>query len=238
MNIINKPAQFLTLQTKQVLKERKRKRIGRGMGGKGKTAGRGTKGLKARNSKSTPFRAFEGGQAPLVKVLPKIGPQSHKDVFEYTRVHLRTIEKLVLEKKLSKEITLTDLIKTSGIGKVKDGIVLLGGGAHNFSIQNLKIQVSKVSKTAKDCIDKLNGSVETIYTSKEKMEYLKNPEKFIIKPQALEIPTKERELEYYLNKKNGGYLAGLLKENVPRENILKELLLIRAQGLTGKKCQQ
>jgi hypothetical protein len=70
------------------------------------------------------------------------------------------------------------------------------------------------------------------------MEYLKNPEKFIIKPQALEIPTKERELEYYLNKKNGGYLAGLLKENVPRENILKELLLIRAQGLTGKKCQQ
>ncbi len=228
----------MTLQFKHVLKERKRKRIGRGMGGKGKTAGRGTKGYKARRGKATPVRGFEGGQAPLIKVLPKIGPQTLKETRNYTKVHLKTIEKLILEKKLGKEITLSDLIACKGIGTVKDGIVLLGGGSHDFNIQNLKIQVSKVSKSAKETIDRCNGSVETIYTSKEKMEYLKNPEKFIIKPQGLEIPTRERELEYYLDKRHGGYLAGLLKDNFPREHILKQLLLIRAQGLQGKKCPQ
>ena len=48
----------------------KRTRVGRGEGSKGKTAGRGTKGSKARTSISA---AFEGGQMPLHRRLPKLG---------------------------------------------------------------------------------------------------------------------------------------------------------------------
>lgn len=50
---------------------RKAKRVGRGVGsGKGKTAGRGTKGQKSRSGYNIPLR-FEGGQTPLVQRLPK-----------------------------------------------------------------------------------------------------------------------------------------------------------------------
>ena len=63
------------------------------------------------------------------------------------------------------------------------------------------------------------------------MGYFRNPEKFIIAPKGIEIPTESKDLEYYMNPRNGGYLAGLLPENTPRENILKELLLIRAKEL-------
>lgn len=238
--MISRPKQFLTLTTSfKEFAGRQRKRIGRGMGGKGKTAGRGTKGYKARRAKATPTRGFEGGQAGIIKALPKIGPQTAKDTRIYTKLHLHTLEKLIQDKSLpSNNITMADLVKCGGMGKVRDGIILLGGGADKFSIKNLKIQVSKVSKSAFDSVAKNSGSVETIYTSKEKLEYFKNPSKFILPPTGLEIPSKTNDLEYYLSRKNGGYLAGLIPENTPRENILKELLLIRAQGLQGKKCQQ
>lgn len=52
----------------------KRTRVGRGPGyGKGKTAGRGHKGQKARSGNGQPVPWFEGGQTPLVRRLPKRG---------------------------------------------------------------------------------------------------------------------------------------------------------------------
>ncbi len=51
---------------------KKRKRIGRG-GSRGGTSGRGNKGQKARTGHSTMRAAFEGGQMPLVRRLPKRG---------------------------------------------------------------------------------------------------------------------------------------------------------------------
>ena len=54
------------------IKSKKAKRLGRGIGsGKGKTAGRGTKGQKSRSGYNLP-RRFEGGQTPLVQRLPKV----------------------------------------------------------------------------------------------------------------------------------------------------------------------
>ena len=128
MKIIEKPIKFLTLTTSfKEFAGRKRKRIGRGMGGKGKTAGRGTKGYKARRAKSTPTRGFEGGQSGIIKALPKIGLQSFREKKIYTFLHLHTLQKLINSKKLSKNVSMADLIKCGGIGKVRDGIILLGG---------------------------------------------------------------------------------------------------------------
>lgn len=55
-------------------KKKQRTRLGRGPGyGKGKTAGRGHKGQKARSGNGQPVPWFEGGQTPLVRRLPKRG---------------------------------------------------------------------------------------------------------------------------------------------------------------------
>jgi large subunit ribosomal protein L15 len=69
---------------------RRRKRVARGIGGKGgKTAGKGTKGQKARDT--VPAR-FEGGQLPLVQRVPKKKGFTNPFRIEYAAVNLDTIE--------------------------------------------------------------------------------------------------------------------------------------------------
>lgn len=68
------------------------KRVGRGIGGKGgKTAGRGTKGQRARN---TVARGFEGGQMPLKQRVPKLKGFTNPFRVEYTAINLDTLEQL------------------------------------------------------------------------------------------------------------------------------------------------
>jgi large subunit ribosomal protein L15 len=68
------------------------KRVGRGIGGKGgKTAGRGTKGQRARN---TVARGFEGGQMPLKQRVPKLKGFTNPFRVEYTAINLDTLSEL------------------------------------------------------------------------------------------------------------------------------------------------
>jgi large subunit ribosomal protein L15 len=71
---VSSPSAFLTAST-AVYGLKKKKRVGRGKAGKGKTAGRGMKGFKARQRRATPTPGFEGGQSGIIKALPKIGLQ-------------------------------------------------------------------------------------------------------------------------------------------------------------------
>ena len=66
-------------------------RVGRGEGSKGKTAGRGTKGTKARYQVPA---AFEGGQMPLHMRLPKLKGFKNRFRVEYQVVNLAALEKL------------------------------------------------------------------------------------------------------------------------------------------------
>lgn len=69
---------------------RKAKRVGRGIGGKGgKTAGRGTKGQRARNTVPV---GFEGGQLPMHMRIPKLRGFNNPFRVEYQAVNLDTIE--------------------------------------------------------------------------------------------------------------------------------------------------
>ena len=71
---------------------RARKRVGRGIGGKGgKTAGRGTKGQKARN---TVHPGFEGGQLPLAQRLPKLKGFNNPFRVEYNVINLDTLAQM------------------------------------------------------------------------------------------------------------------------------------------------
>jgi large subunit ribosomal protein L15 len=73
----------------------RRKRVGRGIGGKGgKTAGRGTKGQKARNKVPV---GFEGGQLPLAQRVPKKRGFTNPFRVEYQAVNLDTIDQCGLD---------------------------------------------------------------------------------------------------------------------------------------------
>jgi large subunit ribosomal protein L15 len=107
---------------------RAKKRLGRGIGsGLGKTAGRGTKGQKARAGVA--IKGFEGGQMPLHRRLPKRG---FNNIFakKYNELNLGRIQKAVDSGRLdAKKPINIDALKAAGlIRRPKDGVRLLGHG--------------------------------------------------------------------------------------------------------------
>ena len=136
-----------------------RMRVGRGIGsGKGKTAGRGHKGAKARSGVSV--FGFEGGQMPLHMRMPKRG---FNNIFakDYAEVNLGAIQKLVDAKTLdTKGVIDHDALKAAGVGRGgKDGVRLLGKGELTAK---LAFKVAGASKGAREAIEKAGGSVEII----------------------------------------------------------------------------
>src|SRR5436190_22437838 len=105
-----------------------RMRVGRGIGsGKGKTAGRGQKGAKARSGVA--INGFEGGQMPLHMRIPKRG---FNNIFakDYAEVNVGAIQKAIDAGKIDIKSTLDhDALKTAGLARGgKDGVRLLGKG--------------------------------------------------------------------------------------------------------------
>lgn len=121
----------------------RKKRVGRGIAaGQGKTAGRGTKGQKAREQ-VPPW--FEGGQTPLYKRVPKLRGESKKAMpIEPFRKDYAIVNVGQLEAKFeaNEVVTPEELIKRRLIDEVSDGVRVLGNGeltkpltvyAHHFS---------------------------------------------------------------------------------------------------------
>jgi large subunit ribosomal protein L15 len=124
--------------------KKKPKRIGRGMGsGHGKTATKGHKGQKARSG-GNKGPAFEGGQTPLQRRLPKRGFKNRPFKKEYAIVNLDDIEKLAGIDAVTPEI----LIKRKIVRELKDGLKVLGDGniTRSVTIRAHAFSASAVSK--------------------------------------------------------------------------------------------
>ena len=130
-----------------------RRRFGRGMGsGLGKTSGRGHKGQKARSGGGV-RRGFEGGQTPLYRRLPKRGfTNIHAN--KYTEVTLN-----MLNKSEATEVTAESLLAEGIIGKINDGIVVLGTG--NLE-KKLTVKAKRFTKSATEKIEAVGGKTEVI----------------------------------------------------------------------------
>lgn len=124
-------------------------RVGRGEGSKGKTAGRGTKGTKARYQVPA---AFEGGQMPLHMRLPKL--RGFKNPFrkEYQVVNLAKLAELYPN---GGEVTIADLVAKGAVRK-SELVKVLGTG--EVSVK-LTVNVDAVSASAKEKIEAAGGSV-------------------------------------------------------------------------------
>lgn len=131
-------------------------RVGRGIGStKGKTAGRGYKGHKARSGCS--INGFEGGQMPLYRRLPKRG---FNNIFRknYAEVNVFELQKAIDANKLdaSQPITSEALVAAGVVRRELDGIKLLGKGELSAKIA---ITVAKATKGAVALVEKAGGSV-------------------------------------------------------------------------------
>ena len=127
------------------------KRVGRGYGsGKGKTAGKGMMGQKARSGPN-PYRTFEGGQNRLTKRMPYLRGFKNRWRVEYQVLNVADLSEMVA----GSSITVAELIGT-GEYDAKTPIKLLGDGEITVAVN---VQVHKASASAKQKIEAAGGTV-------------------------------------------------------------------------------
>jgi len=130
---------------------RDRKRVGRGIGGKGgKTAGRGTKGQGAR-SKVPPW--FEGGQLPLTQRVPKLKGFKNPFRVEYVVVNLDALATFEGDEVSPETLRAAGLVHKHGLVKV------LGRGQLDRA---LRVSAHAFSKTASQAITAAGGTVDVL----------------------------------------------------------------------------
>ena len=142
---------------------KKRMRVARGVGsGKGKTAGRGVKGQKARDGVS--INGFEGGQTPLHRRLPKRGFKN-PNAQTFAWLNIGMLDKALEAGKLDgkSEIDEDGLVKAGIIRRKRDGVRLLAKGKIT---RQVKLKISGASEAAVDAVKKAGGSVTLTVTKK------------------------------------------------------------------------
>lgn len=128
-----------------------KRRVGRGIGGKGgKTAGRGTKGQKARGNVPV---GFEGGQLPLTQRVPKLKGFKNPFRVEYTVVNLDALESFDGDDVTPETLRAKGLVHKHGLVKV------LGRGELNRAV---RVRAHAFSKSAERAITAAGGSVDVI----------------------------------------------------------------------------
>ena len=127
-------------------------RVGRGEGSKGKTAGRGTKGSKARQ---TMGENFEGGQMPMHMRLPKLRGFQNPFRVEYQVVNVGKLAELFPE---GGTVTVADLVE---VGAVRKGKLVKVLGSGDVSVK-LDVQVNAFTSSAKEKIEAAGGTATQV----------------------------------------------------------------------------
>jgi large subunit ribosomal protein L15 len=129
----------------------RKKIVGRGIAGKGgKTAGRGTKGQKARRQIRP---GFEGGQLPLLQRIPKLKGFTNPFRVAYTPVNLDALVALGVS-----EIN-PDVLVSRGLARKKDLVKVLGRGGVSGALQ---VSAHGFSASAKAAIEEAGGTVTVL----------------------------------------------------------------------------
>lgn len=130
---------------------RERRRVGRGIGGKGgKTAGRGSKGQGARGSVKP---GFEGGQMPLSRRVPKLKGFNNPFRVEYAVVNLDTVEGFDGD-----DVT-PDTLRAKGLVSKQGLVKVLGRGELTRAV---RVSAHAFSRSAEQAITAAGGTVEVL----------------------------------------------------------------------------
>lgn len=135
---------------------KKKTRVGRGIAaGKGKTAGRGTKGAGARGRGAKKGAYFEGGQLPLVRRLPFKRGFTNVFRIEYQEVKLEQLEAF----DAGTTVTPALLAERGLIRSALKPVVILGNGDLK---KKLTVQAHRITKSAQEKIEGAGGTVEKL----------------------------------------------------------------------------
>jgi large subunit ribosomal protein L15 len=134
---------------------KKPKRVARGIGGRGgKTAGRGTKGQRARG---TVPRGFEGGQMPMKQRVPKLKGFNNPFRVEYHAINIDTLEALAAE--LDDNVITPDVLIEHGLLRKRAFVKVLARGELSAK---LEVHAHGISKAAKAAITAAGGTVTIV----------------------------------------------------------------------------
>lgn len=134
---------------------KRRKRVGRGISaGQGKTAGRGTKGQKARSGWGGKLY-HQGGNVPFFRRLPFKRGFTNINRVRWSEVNLERLE----EFKADAEVSPESLVSVGVLRDLKHPVVLLGRGEVKVP---LKVRVHRITSGARSKIEAAGGSVEVI----------------------------------------------------------------------------
>jgi large subunit ribosomal protein L15 len=131
------------------------KRLGRGQGSGGSTAGRGHKGAQSRSGHSKKI-GFEGGQMPLQRRVPKFGFKNNNKIY-FKSVNLDALEQLA-QKINASDLSIEVLVNNGIVGK-KDKVKILGRGELKSKVS---VSAHAFSETATKAIEKVGGKATTI----------------------------------------------------------------------------
>lgn len=132
--------------------QKKRKRVGRGIGSSGTYSGKGNKGQNARTGGGV-RPGFEGGQTPLHKRMPKIKGFKNINRVEYKALSLSTLNDNFND---GETVTKKDLVAKNLFNK-RDNIKLLASGTLD---KKITIEVDKASQKAIELVEKSGGTVK------------------------------------------------------------------------------
>ncbi|PKI83921.1 YmL10 [Malassezia vespertilionis] len=192
-------------------RKKSRKRLGRGDSSeRGGTSTRGNKGQKARAGNGKPKPGFEGGQTPLIRLIPKRGfVNSHAQ--DFVPLNVDRLQYWIDQGRLDAErpITIRELYDTRCIHRLGDGVKLLGDGRRHL-VNPVQLVVSRASQSAIRAVEDAGGSIVCRYYNATSLRALTKPQKWLLKNKPLPHfadPISKRELLWYSSINNRGYLA-------------------------------
>lgn len=153
-----------------ITKRKRKKRVGRGIGsGHGKTASRGHKGQYTSAGANLPTRAFEGGQMPLFRRIPKRGFSHATWDRDYHVVNVRDLDRAFNDG----DTVSPESLKEKGLAKgPADGVRVLGDGELN---KRLTVRAHHFSKSAAEKITAKGGTTEVIPPPKKPVKNKMKP---------------------------------------------------------------
>ena len=185
-----------------------KQRVGRG-GKRGGSSGRGNGGQK-HHAKAPPPWFSSLYTNPIIDALPRWSWAPRASKPRYRTLNLDRIQFWIETGRLNvspgQPITMQHL-KNSGIiiGRIQDGVKLLGNGATYFKASGLDIQVTKASKSAIAAVESLGGSVTAVYHTRAGIKQHLDNERQL--EYFYEPPVLEADVAYYSDPANRGYLA-------------------------------
>ena len=180
-----------------------RRRVGRGIG-----SARGKNSKKGHQfSPSTP-RAFEGGQTPLYKRLPKIGFRRGNLEIDMQPLNLDKLQRWIdmgrIKPKDNEMLTMRDFLESGLVSRVKDGVKLLAKNKSDLRTP-VHLEVSRASEGAIASVEAAGGTVTCVHFNRLALRSSTKPVKFDLFP--MRARPNPSTMNYYLDKNKAGFLS-------------------------------